>query len=131
MALLKYFQKVTVPPNPDGPLSDHVPSAAIASANKEVGYLVVWESDVPDTTGSRKKRCQYLSYTDKEKGQIAKRACEYSYHVIYLLVHTSYRHEASAYALQLEYLLIRSARQSPMNRFPKFNFVKYGDTKFA
>ena len=76
MALLKYFQKVSVLPNPDGP-----PSAAITSANKEVGDLVVRESDVPDTTGSRKKRRQYLSYSDKEKAQIAKKASEYSYHV--------------------------------------------------
>ena len=77
MALLKYFQKVSVLPNPDGPLSDHVPSAAIASANKEVGDLVVRESDVPDATGSRKKRGQYLSYTEKEKARIAKRASEF------------------------------------------------------
>ena len=41
MELLKYFQKASVLPNPDGPLSDHVPSAEIASANKEVGDLVV------------------------------------------------------------------------------------------
>ena len=41
MVLLKYFQKVSVLPNPNGPLSDHVPSVAIASANKEVVDLVV------------------------------------------------------------------------------------------
>ena len=81
MALLKYFRKVSVLPNPDGPLSDHVPSAVIASANKVVGDLVVRESNVPDTTGSRKKHSQYLSYTDKEKARIAKRASECSYHV--------------------------------------------------
>ena len=73
MALLKYFQKVTVLPNPDGPLSDHVPSPVIVSANKEVRDLVVQESDVPDTTGSRRKRGQYLTYTDKESARIAKR----------------------------------------------------------
>ena len=56
MALVKYFQKVSVLPNTDGPLSDRVPSAAIASANKEVGNLAVRESDVPDTSGGRKKR---------------------------------------------------------------------------
>ena len=85
MALLKYFQKVAVLPNPDGPLSDHVHSAAITSANKKVGDLVVRESDVPDITGSCKKRGQYLSYTKMEKARIAKRASEYSYHVLYTL----------------------------------------------
>ena len=58
MALLKYFHKVCVLPNPDSPLSDHEPSAAIESANKEVGDLVVRESNVPGTTGSRKKHDQ-------------------------------------------------------------------------
>ena len=77
MLLLKYFRKVTILPNPDSSLSDHVPSAAIASANKEVRDLVVRESDVPDTTGGRKKRSQYLSYTDKEKARIRKRASEF------------------------------------------------------
>ena len=81
MALLKYFQKLSVLPNSDSPLSDHVPLAAITSANKEVGHLVVRESDVLDTTGSREKHSQYLSYTDKEKAQIVKRASEYSYHM--------------------------------------------------
>ena len=89
-------------PNPDSPLSDHVPLAAIASADKEVGDLVVQGSDVPDTTGSHKKHGQYLSYTDKEKARNMKRASEYSYRVLYLLVRTSYQYEASAYAMQLE-----------------------------
>ena len=68
-------------PNPDSPLPDHVPSAAITSANEEVGDLVVRESGVPDTTGSRMKLSQYLSYTDKVKTCIVKRASEYRYHV--------------------------------------------------
>ena len=45
MVLLKYFNKATVLPNPEGPLSDSMPSAAISSANKEVKDLVVRESD--------------------------------------------------------------------------------------
>ena len=77
MVLLKYFQKVSVLPNPDGSLSYHVPLAAIASANEAVGDLVARESDVPDATSSRKKRGQYLSYTEKEKARIAKRASEF------------------------------------------------------
>ena len=61
MALLKYLKKATVLPNPDGPLSEQMPSAAISSVNKEVKGLV-------DTTpsGSRKQGpCQ--NYTDEEK----------------------------------------------------------------
>ena len=58
MALLKYFHKVSVLPNPDSPLSDHEPSAAMESANKEVEDLVVRESNIPDTTGSGKKHDQ-------------------------------------------------------------------------
>ena len=45
MALLKYFKKVTVLPNPEGPLSDCMPSAAISSANNEVKDLVIQECD--------------------------------------------------------------------------------------
>ena len=41
MALLKYLRKkATFLPNPDGPLSDRIPSAAISSANNEVKDLV-------------------------------------------------------------------------------------------
>ena len=80
MALLKYFNKATVLPNLDGPLSDNMPSAAISSANNEVKDLVVRESDVPDsqlTNGPVKHpRGQYLSYTEEEKARITKRAAE-------------------------------------------------------
>ena len=41
MALLKYFRKkATVLSNPDGPLSERMPSAAISSVNNEVKDLV-------------------------------------------------------------------------------------------
>ena len=46
MALLKYFKKTTrtaertTLPNPEGPLSDLMPSSAIAAANSEVKDLV-------------------------------------------------------------------------------------------
>ena len=40
MALLKYLKKLTVLPNPDGPLSERMLSAAISSANNEVKDLV-------------------------------------------------------------------------------------------
>ena len=39
MALYKYFEKASVLPNPDGPLSARVPSSAIAEANKRVQTL--------------------------------------------------------------------------------------------
>ena len=81
MALLKYFNKTTVLPNPDGPLSDRMPSAAISSANKEVKDLVVRESDMPNsqlTNGPVKRpRGQYLSYTEEEKAQVALKAAEF------------------------------------------------------
>ena len=81
MALLKYFNKATVLLNPDGPLSDRMPSGAISSANKEVKDLVVRESDVPDsqlTNGPVKRpRGQYLSFTEEEKARVAKRAAEF------------------------------------------------------
>ena len=54
MALMKYFQKVAVLPNTDGPLSDRVPSAAIASANKEVGDLAVRENSGWTLQGGKK-----------------------------------------------------------------------------
>ena len=107
------FHKVSVLPNPDGPLSDHVPSAAIASASKEVGDFVVRERNVPDTTGSPKKRGQNLSYTDKEKAGIAKRAAEYSYHVYYLCS-----------------CALHTGIKLP-NRFAKINFTKCVATKFV
>ena len=41
MALLKYFRKkATIMPNPDGPLSECMPSATIFSVNNEVKDLV-------------------------------------------------------------------------------------------
>ena len=75
------FKKFLVLPNPEGPFSDYATTAVNASATciKEVGDLVVRESDIPDTTGSRKKRGEYLSYTDKDQARIAKRAFEYGY----------------------------------------------------
>lgn len=74
MALLKYFKKSSLLPNPEGPLSDQVPSKAILSANKEVEKLVVSEDSPVLPTG---KQGQYLSYTDEEKAKITKRAAEF------------------------------------------------------
>uniref|UniRef100_A0A1X7SSP5 Uncharacterized protein n=1 Tax=Amphimedon queenslandica TaxID=400682 RepID=A0A1X7SSP5_AMPQE len=73
MSLLKYFNK-SVLPNPEGPLSDRVPTAVISSANKEVKDLVSTSSRATTSTA---KRGPYLSYTEEEKVRIAKRAVEF------------------------------------------------------
>ena len=77
MALLKYFKKSTVLPNPEGRLSDHMPAAAIVSANKQVADLVVLQTDEANQSECKKKRGHYLSYTDEEKLKIGKRAAEF------------------------------------------------------
>ena len=71
MALVKYFKKSSVLPNPDGPLSERMPSSSIALANKEVESLL--DSD-KERCGS--KRGQYIKYSDEERAKVAKRASE-------------------------------------------------------
>ena len=79
MALLKYLKKKTTGtaecttlPNPEYPLSDLMPSPAIAVANSELKNLVYVAEPTPS-----QKRGWYLSYTGKEKAQIGKRAAEF------------------------------------------------------
>ena len=67
MALLKYFQRSRLP-NPNGPLSNHVPPSSIAAANKEVKALL--EKTL------NKERGKYSVYTEAEKSLVAKRAAE-------------------------------------------------------
>jgi hypothetical protein len=74
MALLTYFKKKSVLPNPEGPLSKCMPPTAIVSANKEVKSIIVNEEE---GACSSKSRGSYLSYTDEEKARIAKRAAEF------------------------------------------------------
>ena len=62
MALLKYFQKTSVLPIPNGPLSSHVPPSSIASANKEVKPLVDTVHVQPKAVGSF-----LYNYSDEEK----------------------------------------------------------------
>ena len=69
IALLKYFKKESVLPNPEGPLSDRLPSSSIAFANKEVKPLL-------EAKSKSKKRAQYDSYSAEEKAKVAKRASE-------------------------------------------------------
>ena len=76
MALFKYFKKATSLPNPEGPLSDRMPPAAIYSPNKEVQDLVI-KGDHSNSSSHSRKRGPYLSYTEEEKARIAKRAAEF------------------------------------------------------
>ena len=71
MALLKYFKKASVLPSPDGPLSEKMPSATIAAANKEVQKVLDSMED-----GSTSKRAPYSKYSDVERARVAKRASE-------------------------------------------------------
>ncbi len=68
MALLKYFKKSSLLPNPNGPLSERMPSSSIVSANKEVENLL--DGDKKPTRG------QYTKCSDEEKAKVAKRASE-------------------------------------------------------
>ena len=75
MALLCYLIKKSVPssvlPNPEGPLSQHMPSSSIASANKEIKQLI--DASSKKYSGTRGK---YVVYTEEEKLKIVKREAE-------------------------------------------------------
>ena len=62
MVLLKYFKKSSFLPNPDGPLSEEMPSSSIALANKEVESLLDGDKE---RCGS--KRGQYIKYSDEKR----------------------------------------------------------------
>ena len=71
MALHKYFKKApSALRNPNGPLSDCMPSRAISSANREVSSLVCQDTAKIATHG------KYTSYS-AEKLIVAKRAAEF------------------------------------------------------
>ena len=59
MSLLRYLKKGSgsVLPSPGGPLSRHMPSSSIASANKEVKSVL----DAPNSVG----RGKYSVYTER------------------------------------------------------------------
>ena len=61
MALLQYFKKSSLLPNPNGPLSERMPSSSIVSANKEVENLLdgdknLREASTPSTLTKRKRK---------------------------------------------------------------------------
>ena len=71
--LLRYFKKKDdLLPNPSGPLSFRMPSAAIAAANQEVKDLVSRVSDAEDAADTTKKtgRGQYFSYCRQRKSSL-------------------------------------------------------------
>ena len=75
MALLRYFKpngSQPALPNPNGPLSNQMPSVAISASNHKIKHLVCTE-DMAEKTS----RGQYLSYTNEERARIAKRASEF------------------------------------------------------
>ena len=74
MALFKYFKKSALP-NPDGPLSNHIPSTSIIAANKEVQPVLDSQASESNHNSSR-KRGHYANYTDAEKTKVGKRAAE-------------------------------------------------------
>lgn len=65
MALWNHFKKSSLLPNPNGPLSQRMPSSNIASANKEVenvldrgDYSIESEANTPNTQRKKKKKWQ-------------------------------------------------------------------------
>ena len=58
-------------PDPDGPISELMPSSSIASANKDVESLLDGDKELFGT-----KRPQYIKYSDEERAKVAKRASE-------------------------------------------------------
>lgn len=51
--VIQIFQKASVLPNPDGPLSAGVPSSAIAEANRKVQPLLIEAGSTSKKTGKR------------------------------------------------------------------------------
>ena len=74
-ALLRYFKLCRKDscqkslPNPNGPLSEKVDSAAIEEANKEVTTVIA---------GTGGKRQPYLQLADEQRANIGRYAAEYS-----------------------------------------------------
>ena len=62
MVLLKFLEKSSVLPHPNGPLSELVPSSSFATAKKEVKSLVVTPVD---GTGVKQSRSNYSSRQKK------------------------------------------------------------------
>jgi len=59
MALLKYLQRTSTLPKPQGPLSRIMPSSSVAAANEEVKRVLDEEGKKPDNPTVTSKRSQY------------------------------------------------------------------------
>ena len=71
MSLYKYFKRVDIAtslPDPKGPLSDHVPTALIAEANKEVIKAVV---KAKEQAKEPQNKGPYLKVTPEYKAKVA------------------------------------------------------------
>ena len=72
MALYKYFKKESILPNPNGSLSESMPSSSIAQANLEVKPILSGKASAQE----KKPRGAYIVFTEEEKAMVAKRAAE-------------------------------------------------------
>ena len=79
MALLKYLQRTSTLPKPQGPLSRIMPSSSVAAANEEVKQVLDEEGKKPDDPTVTSKRSPYQRFTPEEKLQIGKRAANRRY----------------------------------------------------
>ena len=68
MALFKYFKREKNLPDPQGPLSEAVPSTSIEEANKEV------KAELTEKCG--KARAPYMVATSEQKAKVGKYAAE-------------------------------------------------------
>ena len=67
MALLRYMKPIGSLPDPRGPLSDFIPTQAIAEANKEVEKVRAGDT----------KRGSYTKYSAADRAKIGKYACQH------------------------------------------------------
>ena len=71
MSILQYYKRVSSTyPTPNGPLSRSIPSAAIASANREISQMLA------TNTSQSRKRGPYHKFSPRERAVIGKYAAE-------------------------------------------------------
>lgn len=69
MSLHRYFKVSSKLPDPNGPLSQVVPSETIKAANKSI-------SETVENTGTKRSRGTYQKFTAVQQAQVAKYAVE-------------------------------------------------------
>ena len=71
MSILQYYKRVSSTyPTPNGPLSRSIPSAAIASANREISQMLA------ANTSQSRKRGPYHKFSPRERAVIGKYVAE-------------------------------------------------------